>query len=366
MMIYRQPDRHDSDSFSSLKSLSVHHDDGHSLLLGGGVQGEGATSPLARKIGVEGKETLGVFPPSLVDIYRVIQTNLDFDSFLKKRRSLWFFYANAVFRSIRDLGVLEENRLRFLEYYFERWRKDYRKKYVHLVRGDTHVFIKQYSRFDEDYRRFLRRKLRLLNFMLWDLKIELTVDPKKCMRYVDGFYLLQKGWNRLNSWLKRRFGDFEYFKVLEITKAGRPHFHVLISGIKWIDQDELSRLWDSYGCGRVVYVKRVFRRNNLKMCAYVMKYVNKTLRNGDRLFSAVLFASNKRLFSMSKGCQNIINVGKLPRMKKGFEFAGSVCESELIAFCNEKGIEIEAFMIIEAETVDYYEFPELFNVYEYG
>ena len=307
-----------------------------------------------------------ILSPSLVCSNRVIQTNRVLESFSKKKRSLWFFQANSVFKTVRDLGVLEISKLNLLDLYFENWRSGYHKKYVHLERNQTHVFIKQYSRFDEDYRAFLRRKLKLLNFMVWDLKIELTIDPKKCMRYWDEFYLLQKGWNRLNSWLRRRFGEFEYFKVLEITKVGRPHFHVLISGIKWISQEKLSELWSSYGCGEIVYVKKVFRRNNLKMCAYVMKYVNKTLRNEDRRFSAVLFASNKRLFSMSSGCQNMVNVGKLPKTKKGFEFRGSVVERELIEFCDEKGVQIEAFMVIEAETSDYYEFPLLFGVNDHG
>lgn len=349
---------------SDLKLLHGIH---NSLLRRGeGKERNGEKTPLVR-----GKRLpCGVVSPhvsaSLVKVNRVIQTNKDLRCFLGKGRSLWFFQANSVFKTIRDLGFLEENKFSLLENYFENWRSAYRKRYVHLSRENTHVFIKQYSRFDEDYRQFLRRKLRLLNFMLWDLKIELTVDPKKCMRYVDEFCLLQKGWNRLNSWLKRRFGEFSYFKVLEITRAGRPHFHILISGIKWIDQKELSELWDSYGCGKIVYVKRVYSRNNVKMCAYVMKYVNKTLRIEDRRYSAVLFASNKRLFAMSRGCQNMVNLDRLPHENKGFSFEGSVMERDLVEFCDEKGVRIEAFMVIDADFEDYREFPLLFKVNDDG
>jgi hypothetical protein len=321
-----------------------------------------------RGYGGEGATCLGgssLPHASLVRVNRVIQTNQN-EVPCEKRRSIWFYYAKAQFLSIRDLGVLEVDRLNLLENYFENWRFAHRKKYVHLSKKDVHVFIKQYSRFDEDYRQFLRRKLRVLNFMLWDLKIELTVDPKKCMRYADEFCLLQKGWNRLNSWLKRRFGEFSYFKVLEITRAGRPHFHVLISGVKWIDQKELSDLWSKYGCGEIVYVKRVYSRNNLKMSAYVMKYVNKTLNEADRRYSAVLFASNKRLFAMSKGCQTMVNVGRLPPENKGFSFEGSVMERDVIEFCDEKGVRIEAYMVIEADFEDYREFPLLFGVNDGG
>ena len=295
------------------------------------------------------------------------QIGLDLGLFGKKRRSSWFFFANSSFKRIRDLGVLEEKKLDLLQIYYESWRAGYWHKYVHLSKENTHLFIKQYSRFDLDYRQFLRRKLRLLNNVVWDLKIELTVDPKKCMQYHTEFELLQKGWNRLNSWIRRRYGEFLYFKVLEIGKEGhRPHFHVLLSGVKWIDQSELSDLWESYGCGKIVYVKSVNNRNRVKMCSYVLKYVNKSINSENKSYSAVLFASNKRLFAMSKGCQNMVNVGKVHRENKGFVFEGSVSESELIEYCNFKGVEIEAFMRIEVQTEDYYEFPTLLGVLDSG
>jgi hypothetical protein len=298
---------------------------------------------------------------SLVTVNRVIQTNGILRSFGKKRRSSWFFLANSTFRMIRDLGFLEKKRLDMLELYYERWRESYHKKYVHLSKENSHIFIKQYSRFELDYKQFLRRKLRLLNNMIWDLKIELTIDPKKCMQYHTEFALLQKGWNRLRSWIRRRYGDFEYFKVMEIQKSGRPHYHILLSGVKWIGQGELSDLWSSYGCGEIVYVKSVNNRNRVRMCAYVMKYVNKTLNSENKSYSAVLFASNRRLFAMSKGCQNMVNVGKKPSDPRGYVFESSVRESELIVFCDSVGVEIEAFMKINVDFEDYREFPSLFG-----
>jgi hypothetical protein len=299
---------------------------------------------------------------SLVRINRVIQTNENLGVWGEKRRSLWFFLANSHFKRISDLGVLDPSDLEPLEVYFDRWREHYHKRYVHLSRGENHVFIKQFSRFDEDYRQFLRRKLRLLNLMVWDLKIELTIDPKKTMRYSDGFFLLKKGWNRLHSWLRRRYGDFPYFQVMEIQKSGRPHLHVLMSGIHWIDHVELSDVWSSYGCGEIVYLKRVDSESQIKMSSYVLKYVNKTLSSEDKAFSAVLFASNKRLFSMSRGCQNMVNVGKELKQKQGYEFEGSVMQSDLAVFCDEKAIELTPFLRIKVETEDFYEFPELFGV----
>jgi hypothetical protein len=303
---------------------------------------------------------------SLVGDYRVSQT-FSKRVVLGKRRSKWFYLAKETFFTVGDLGFVERDKLSNLVVYYDRWRESYQRKFVHLEREDnTHIFIKQYSRFEASYREFLRRKLKLLNFMLWDLKIELTIDPKKFLRLADEFNFLKKAWNRLNSWLRKKFGEFEYFKVMEIQKSGRPHFHVLISGIKWIDQKELSDTWSKYGGGEIVYIKRVSGRNNLKMSAYVMKYVNKTLKKSDKVFSALLFASNKRLFSMSSGCQNMLNAGRIPKKPKGFVFSGSVREEALIEFCDEEAFSFEAFMVVEANFEDYRQYPLVFGGSGYG
>lgn len=322
------------------------------------------------RVGVTGQKA------SLVSLNRVIQTG-QFKPFLekegqfkpytpyhrskkgvwKKRRSIYFFRAKEALKDVVDLGLSMNFDLVVLE--FDRWRENYAQKYIHLSKKDKHVFIKSFSRFDPDYRRALQKKLKMLNFMLWDLKIELTIDPKKFFRLYDEFLFINKAWNKLRSWLYRRYGRFEYLKVLEITKAGRPHLHVLISGVKWIPQAELSDIWASYGCGKIVYVKRVSNRNNLKMGAYVLKYVNKTLRNSDKVYSALLFASNRRLFSISRGCQNMINVGA-KKIKKGFIYEGTVLRSDLIALTDERGLKLSYYVVIEAETKDYYEFPYIF------
>jgi hypothetical protein len=41
-------------------------------------------------------------------------------------------------------------------------------------------------------------------------------------------------------------------------------------------------------------------------------------------------------------------------------------ERDVIEFCDEKGVRIEAFMLIEADFEDYREFPLLFGVNDGG
>jgi hypothetical protein len=250
---------------------------------------------------------------------------------------------------ISDLGVLKDSELRPIDYGFDRWCENYRKRFVHLQKDNVHVFIKQFSRFDSGYKGILYKKLRLLNFMVWDLKIELTIDPKKFMLLSDEFVFITKGWNKLRSWLKRRYGNFEFLRVLEVQKSGRPHLHVLLSGIKWIDHAELSEIWQKYGGGEIVYIKNVYNREKLSTTGYVLKYVNKTLRQSDKRYSALLFASNKRVFGISKGCQNMIHVEK--KEPQGFEYCSSVLESQLEGFCKRTGRRLGLYLLIEANLV---------------
>ncbi len=318
----------------------------------------------------EKRETHGK-TSSLVSSNRVIQTSGKKALFVK-RRSFWFVLAKQRFKNLLDSGsgvsiTMQQKELAEIESCFLSWKRSYSRKYVHLSKKNTHVFIKQYSRFDADYRQNIKRKLRFLDFMLWDLKIELTIDPKNFWHFKNEFVLLSKGWNKLRSWIRKRYGDFEYFWVCEITKKGRPHLHVLISGIKYIPQKDLSEIWQKYGMGKVVYIKKVYNRENLKATAYVLKYVNKTLRNNDNTYASLLFASNKRLYGMSRGCYNLINAGKPAKTKKGFSYEGSVLETDLECFCEEKQIALGFYLRVEVEITDYYEFREVFDNYgKYG
>lgn len=296
---------------------------------------------------------------SLVSHYRVIQSPRN-SVVSGKRRSFWFYWSRDKLKKVVDLGLPLD--LSEIEFGFQKWLESYRERFVHLSSENRHVFIRCVNRFSKKYKKRLRRKLRLLDFMVWDLKIELTIDPKKFFRLYDEFVFINRAWNKLRSWLRYRFGDFEFLRVLEVTKKGRPHLHVLISGIKRIPQAELSEIWAKYGGGVVVWIKKVYNRNNVKVCRYVLKYVNKTLNFEDKAFSALLFASNRRLFGLSKGCQNIINVGRGGKVKKGFVYENLVYEGVLLAFLRGKGLVLEDYLFIEVDFADYHKFPDLFEV----
>jgi len=171
---------------------------------------------------------------------------------------------------------------------------------------------------------------------------------------------MDKGWAKLRSWLLKRYGRFEFLKILEVQKSGRPHFHILISGIPYISHEDLSEIWQKYG-GGYVWIRSVSK--DLDAVLYVLKYVNKTILGDNKIYAALLFASNKRMFSMSQNLMSMLNV-KRGAKEHGWAFQGTVDKSSVKAFCTEKEIAFEDFVRTTVTIEMLYDYPLLFDVWE--
>ncbi len=80
-------------------------------------------------------------------------------------------------------------------------------------------------------------------------------------------------WNKFREYLRREYGRAPSFiAVLEFTKAGLPHLHVLLD--RWIDQGWISRTWDRLGGGRICFIKQV---KVVHVARYLSKYLSKEL-----------------------------------------------------------------------------------------
>jgi len=263
---------------------------------------------------------------------------------------------------VADCGI-EKLDLRLVKVHFGNWDEHYRLgRYVRLFKEDECLFIRAINRFSEDYKRRLRRKLWPLRFVKFDLKLELTLDPKRFMRLSDEFAFIDPAWAKVRSWLFKRYGHFEFLKVLEVQKTGRPHLHVLISGISYIPIEDLSAIWQKYG-GGYVWIRPI--ENRVDAVSYVLKYVNKTILGEDRTYAALLFASNKRMFSMSYSLRDMLGVRKKME-KQGYAFRGTIGESEVKAFCVEENIVYDDFVRTEITTEILYLYPQLFGVLDIG
>ncbi len=72
--------------------------------------------------------------------------------------------------------------------------------------------------------------------------------------------------------LRRTFGEFEYFKVLEVTKKGWPHFHLVVRS-EYIPHATISDIWSQLTGAHIVDVRKLKKSRDVYF--YVCKYLAK-------------------------------------------------------------------------------------------
>lgn len=72
--------------------------------------------------------------------------------------------------------------------------------------------------------------------------------------------------------LRRVFGEFEYFRVLEVTAKGWPHYHLVVRS-EYIPQAVISQQWEHLTGARIVDVRAIKRPKDVYF--YVVKYLGK-------------------------------------------------------------------------------------------
>lgn len=102
--------------------------------------------------------------------------------------------------------------------------------------------------------------------------ITLTVDPKHWLNPQIAYDKTRRKLADFAKLLRKKLGAFEYFRVLEATKAGWPHYH-LLARCKYIPQKELSRIWAELTGAVIVDVRAVDKGTNV--FKYVLKYLCK-------------------------------------------------------------------------------------------
>lgn len=120
----------------------------------------------------------------------------------------------------------------------------------------------------------------------------------------------------------------------------------------------MSEIWQKYG-GGYVWIKSVGKGVNAVW--YVLKYVNNTILYEERVYAVLLFASNKRMFSMSQNLMAMLDFRR-DRKSQGWNFQGTVEESIVMVFCREENIVISDLIKIEARTELLHKYPLLFDL----
>lgn len=72
--------------------------------------------------------------------------------------------------------------------------------------------------------------------------------------------------------IRKHVGEWEYLRVLEVTRRGWPHYHQVARG-GYVDQHWLSQQWDLLTGAKIVDIRAV--KNLKEAAAYLMKYLYK-------------------------------------------------------------------------------------------
>ena len=102
--------------------------------------------------------------------------------------------------------------------------------------------------------------------------VTLTVDPSLYSDPREAFDLTRR---QVPEWVKlmrHRFGEVEYLRVTELTKAGWPHYHMLIRS-KYIPHPVAKAAWQDLTGASIIDIRQVKEKFNTYF--YLLKYLSK-------------------------------------------------------------------------------------------
>lgn len=102
--------------------------------------------------------------------------------------------------------------------------------------------------------------------------LTLTVDTKLYLSQREAYDSTRRKVTELASRIRRRFKEFEYIRILEVTKKGWPHYHLLVRS-PYIPHSYLRDTWAELTGATIVDVRQMKKDNNVYF--YVLKYLSK-------------------------------------------------------------------------------------------
>jgi len=102
--------------------------------------------------------------------------------------------------------------------------------------------------------------------------LTLTIDPKLYASPRQAFEATSSFVSELIKVLRKRFGEVEYLRVTEVTKAGFPHYHLLVrSG--FLPHGVVKSEWEKLTRAKIVDLRQV--KESFGAYAYLVKYLTK-------------------------------------------------------------------------------------------
>lgn len=102
--------------------------------------------------------------------------------------------------------------------------------------------------------------------------ITLTVNPKCYITPREAFEETRRKLSELARVVRKQTGEFEYLRVLEITKKGWPHYH-LVARSPYIKQKWIADVWNELTGAPIVDIRAIKKAEHV--VPYVMKYLCK-------------------------------------------------------------------------------------------
>lgn len=102
--------------------------------------------------------------------------------------------------------------------------------------------------------------------------ITLTVNPRAYETPRAAYEDTRRKLSELSKVIRRENGEFEYLRILEVTKKGWPHYH-LVARSGYIKQKWISDVWNSLTGAPIVDIRAIKQLDNVYF--YVMKYLCK-------------------------------------------------------------------------------------------
>ena len=145
--------------------------------------------------------------------------------------------------------------------------------------------------------------------------LTLTTDPSQFSSIYEATMSISWAWNSFMSWLQKKLGRRPpYIKVLEFTKKGLPHLHIIFFDVSYIaDHFEITEEWNRLGQGRINYVYGIVNTNGnwrwrkrkpqgggRSVKQYLKKYLLKTMSTNALGTLALYWATNKRFYTTSR------------------------------------------------------------------
>lgn len=106
--------------------------------------------------------------------------------------------------------------------------------------------------------------------------VTLTLRPDPSLTPQDHLRIANRAWSIIWRRLRRKHGNAAvgYAKIVELTKAGTPHLHIIVS-CPWIEQRWLSAAWQHLTGSFIVDVRTVKARKGVS--GYLTSYLTKAL-----------------------------------------------------------------------------------------